>query len=188
MPMLMPIDANRRIVEGLRKGTAGEGTVGSRPLPDGRWQARYSTTDATGKVSRKAVYGKTRHEAAQKLRDATRNRDTGLTPLPGRQTVGSYLMDWLDGVRPSLKPRTWDRYEEQVRLHLIPHLGRLWLERLWARGVQPADAALPGRGLGSATVKRSHATLHRALEQAVRWRVLPPNIAGLVDPPRVSHR
>ena len=89
----------------MRKRTAGEGTVGSRPLPDGRWQARYRTTDAMGKVSRIAVYGKTRHEAAQKLRDATRNRDTGLTPLPGRQTVGSYLMDWLDGVRPSLKRR-----------------------------------------------------------------------------------
>ena len=102
MPMLMPIDANRRIVEGMRKRTAGEGTVGSRPLPDGRWQARYMTTDASGNVTRKAVYGKTRHEAAQKLRDATRNRDTGLTPLPRRQTVASYLMDWLDGVRPSL--------------------------------------------------------------------------------------
>jgi integrase len=188
MPMLMPIDANRRIVEGMRKRTAGEGTVGSRPLPDGRWQARYSTTDATGKVSRKAVYGKTRHEAAQKLRDATRNRDTGLTPLPGRQTVGSYLMNWLDGVRPSLKPRTWDRYEEQVRLHLIPHLGRLWLERLGPADVQRAYAALLDRGSSPATVKRSHATLHRALEQAVRWRVLPTNIAGLVDSPRVTHR
>jgi len=97
-------------------------------------------------------------------------------------------MDWLDGVRPSLKPRTWDRYEEQVRLHLIPHLGRLSLERLGPADVQRTYAALLDRGLSPATVKRSHATLHRALEQAVRWRVLPTNIAGLVDPPRVTHR
>jgi integrase len=37
-------------------------------------------------------------------------------------------------------------------------------------------------------VRRSHATLHRALEQAVRWRKVPTNVAGLVDAPRVAHR
>jgi integrase len=30
--------------------------------------------------------------------------------------------------------------------------------------------------------------LHRALEQAFRWRLVPANIADLVDPPRVPRR
>lgn len=38
------------------------------------------------------------------------------------------------------------------------------------------------------TVRRAHAALHRALEQAVRWRLVPVNVAGLVDPPRPVRR
>src|ERR1700730_16673658 len=86
MPTLMPTDAKARIVNAMRKRSDGEGTVGSRPMPDGRWQARYTTIDAAGRVRRRAGDGTPRHEAAQKLRDATRNRDAGITPLPGRQT------------------------------------------------------------------------------------------------------
>lgn len=171
----------------MRRRSNGEGTVGSHPLADGRWQARYSTTDASGRVVRKAVYGKTRQEAARKLRDALGRRDTGVASS-GRDTVDAYLSTWLEGVRPTLKPRTWDRYEEQVRLHLVPLLGRRSLARLAPDDVQRAYAALLARGLSPATVRRSHATLHRALEQAVRWRMLPANVAGLVDAPRVPRR
>jgi integrase len=171
----------------MSKRTNGEGTVGSRPLADGRWQARFTTTDEAGRVLRKAVYAKTRREASQKLREALGRRDAGVATI-GRDTVGGYLTNWLEGARPTLKPRTWDRYEEQVRLHLIPQLGRRSLARLAPEDVQRAYSALLASGLSPATVKRSHATLHRALEQAVRWRKLPTNVAGLVTPPRVAHR
>jgi integrase len=37
-------------------------------------------------------------------------------------------------------------------------------------------------------VRYVHAVVHRALEQAVRWRLLPLNPASLVDPPRIDRR
>ncbi|HBV94681.1 MAG: site-specific integrase [Candidatus Dormibacteria bacterium] len=171
----------------MAKRTNGEGTVGSKPLADGRWQARYTATDATGRVHRKAVYGKTREEAARKLREALGRRDAGIAS-PGPETVGAFLAAWLEGVRPTLRPRTWERYEQQIRLELVPLLGRRSLARLAPEDVQRAYASLLARGLSPATVRRSHATLHRALEQAVRWRKVPTNVAGLVNPPRVAHR
>ena len=171
----------------MSKRTNGEGTVGSKPMADGRWQARYTTTDPTGKVVRRAVYGTSREQAARKLRDALGRRDAGIAS-PGSETVAAFLAAWLEGARPTLKPRTAERYDEQIRLHLVPLLGRRPLARLAPEHVQGAYASLLARGLSPATVRRSHATLHRALEQAVRWRKVPTNVAGLVKAPRVAHR
>jgi integrase len=43
-------------------------------------------------------------------------------------------------------------------------------------------------GLAPSSVGRQHAALHRALEQAVRWDLVPRNVADLVDPPRPDHK
>jgi hypothetical protein len=39
-------------------------------------------------------------------------------------TVETWLTRWLDTTaRPKISPTTFDRYEQLVRLHLIPRLG-----------------------------------------------------------------
>ena len=53
----------------------------------------------------RASTGKTRQEVAKKLAAALKARQDGL-PLPAeRQTVGRFLVGWLEAVRPSLRPR-----------------------------------------------------------------------------------
>jgi len=39
-------------------------------------------------------------------------------------------------------------------------------------------------GRSPKTARNVHVTIHRALEQALRWRLVPVNVADLVDPPR----
>src|SRR5665648_1069191 len=41
-------------------------------------------------------------------------------------------------------------------------------------------------GLSPATVRRIHATLHRALKDAVRWNLLQKNPVDAADPPRLA--
>jgi integrase len=43
------------------------------------------------------------------------------------------------------------------------------------------------RGLSPKTVSNVHGVLHKALDQAFRWRLVTSNVADLVDPPRVPH-
>ncbi len=43
-------------------------------------------------------------------------------------------------------------------------------------------------GLSPRTVRYVHATLHKALKQALKWGLVPRNIAEAVDPPRLSKR
>jgi integrase len=90
---------------------------------------------------RKYFYAKTRQEVARRLAQALRDRDSGLSVVGEKLTVAQYLAQWLDDIAPSLKPRSLQRYEEDVRLRLVPALGKTSLARLSAQQVQSLYSA-----------------------------------------------
>ena len=167
----------------------GEGSIYQRQS-DGKWCA--SLTLEGGK--RRVLYGKTRQEVARKLREAQQNRDQGLPVAPDRQSFGAFLDRWLaDVVRPSLRPRTSESYADLIRLHIKPGLGRIPLAKLDAPTILAFlnDRRRAGNlrregGLSASSVRYLHAVIHKSLEQAVRWNLIPRNPAALVDPPRVK--
>ena len=69
---------------------------------EGRWEARVSLP--TGKT--KSLYGKTRREVRDKLKNAIKDLDAGLDLSARNETVGTLFDDWLETVRPSLRPKT----------------------------------------------------------------------------------
>ena len=164
----------------------GEG--GIRQRASGRWEARVAVVDAAGRMHRQSVYAATEREAKRRLREVIAQREAGVIAPGARETIALFLTSWLEGVKSTLRPRSWDRYEEHVRLHLIPTLGRIPLTRLSPMDVQRANSDLLKMGLAPATVCRAHATLRAALKQALRWQLIPSNPASLVTPPRVEHR
>jgi len=116
---------------------------------------------------------------------------------PSRLTVGKFLPQWLrDYAKPNVAPKTYERYEEIARLHLIPNLGEHRLQKLGPMHIQTyySNALRTGRkdgregGLSPQTVRHHHRVLHLALKQAVRWQLLSRNPADSVEPPRVPHR
>jgi len=157
-----------------------EGTIYKRQ--DGRWVS--SVTLPGGK--RKSFYGQTRQEVAQKLTAGLKARLDGM-PLPSDQLkVGRYLHEWLQNAQPSIRPSTWRRYEQLLRLYAIPTLGTLSLTRLEPRHVQRLYADCLTQGLAPATVRQLHAVLRRALGQATKWGTVARNVVALVSPPRVK--
>ena len=110
-----------------------------------------------------------------------RNRECSLaTP---QQTVGQFLTDWLEHTH-SVRPRTYERYEEAIRLHLVPVLGKHRLQKLSAQHVQGFYARMTEEGLSPSTVNYYHSVLHNALGTAVKWGLVPRNVCDLVTPPR----
>ncbi|GAA0906006.1 hypothetical protein GCM10009558_007050 [Virgisporangium aurantiacum] len=61
------------------------------------------------------------------LDDVRRRLRTG-NPLTGTPTVAEYLTSWL--ARLSVDPNTISSYESHIRVHLIPHLGDIVLDKL----------------------------------------------------------
>jgi integrase len=160
-----------------RRGN-GEGSITRRK--DGLYMARYWVETSQG-PKRKTIYSKKREEVADKLARALAERADGIVYDDENVTVGEYLDSWLKGsVRGSVRQSTFDRYEIAVRVHIKPALGRLKLRKLnpahLARFYQDRLAA----GSAPASVNKLHVTLNKALDQAVRWRMIPRNVAEAV--------
>jgi hypothetical protein len=80
---------------------------------------------------RKAVCGKTRKEAAEKLTKTLADRDIGLVFEGENRTLAAFLDGWLDGtVKGSVKATTYESYERLIRCHIKPKLRRRKLKTL----------------------------------------------------------
>jgi integrase len=92
---------------------------------------RASQSDSEGRRC-KFVYGKTRKEVQEKLHAALQERQQGMVLTEtARQTVSQFLADWLaNSQKQSVRPRTYERYEEVVRLHNVPVLGHHRMQKL----------------------------------------------------------
>ena len=159
--------------------------------------AVYLGKDSLGKKKYKyqTVKG-TKKEAQRILTDLVHQLDTNTFVDPGKVTFGLYLERWLDDYcKPKIAPLTMKRYEEIVKLHIIPSLGRIPLAKLQPLDLQHyySQALTSGRignkykgnkGLSPTTVLFHHRVIHKALEQAVKWQLTGRNVADAAEPPR----
>ena len=117
-------------------GKRGNGEGGISRRKDGLYMARYTIQTATG-AKRKTLYGKTRREVDEKLTKAKADRDGGLVFDADNLKLGEYLGRWLaDSVRDTVRPTTFERYEQIVRLHIHPVLGKVKLKNLTSAHVR----------------------------------------------------
>jgi integrase len=168
-----------------RRRGHGEGTIYHRP--DGRWEAVVDLGWQDGKRRRKYLYGRTRREVAEKLARALKARQEHVPFVSERTTVEQYLAAWLELIRPTIQDSTWRRYEQYVRLHLVPSIGKVRLVKLQPEHLQRMYGERIGKGMSRTSAVHPHRAIHRALALAVRWGHVPRNVAALVEPPRMPH-
>jgi integrase len=137
----------------------------------------------------------TRGQAEAALADALARHAHGLALDPAKLTVDQYLDRWLDHIRTSLRARTVARYTALLRDHVRPSLGARPLKQLTPLEIQAIydHLAVGGRrdgkpgGLAPQHILAVHRCLHRALAQAVTWRLLAYNAATHATPPPRPH-
>jgi integrase len=119
---------------------------------------------------------------------AVQDHQRGLPVANAKQTVEQFVTQWLeDTVRPNVRPATYHGYEIQVRVHILPALGKLPLTELGPQHINSWLKQKRDAGLGQRTIQYMHAVLRMALNQAFKWSLVIRNVATLVDPPRVRH-
>jgi integrase len=134
------------------------------------------------------MLSRTFEEVRRKLVAAQRSIEAGVRPGPERLKVGTYLDEWLEQARMRVRPRTWQRYEQYVRLHAKPSLGRVTLAKLTPEHLTRLYRERLDAGLTPTTVVHLHRMLHSALKTAVRRGLVARNVAELVDPSRAQRR
>ena len=107
---------------------------------------------------------------------------------PRRITLGRYLTErWLPAIAATIRPSTLVGYRTHVHRHIVPSIGHVPLRRIDGgilNSFYEQLARADGARLAPATIRRVHATLHRALRDAVRWSLIERNPAHSADPPK----
>jgi integrase len=113
---------------------------------------------------------------------------------PTHLSLREYLTkEWLPAIEATIRPSTFRSYKQHVECHICPHLGSVQMQKLSGAQINTlyAKLAVSGKrdgktGLSALSIRHTHATLHRALKDAVRWERTNRNPADAADPPRVA--
>ncbi len=136
--------------------------------------------------------GPDRSEAEALVRRLAADRMADRSPRRSSLTVGVYLTQrWLPANQARLRPSTWAGYDANVRLHIVPRIGRVPLRHLRPDHVERmySDLSVEGNhvrhgGLDAKTVLEIHQVLRRSLDDAVRRGMIVSNPAAVAHAPR----
>jgi integrase len=144
--------------------------------------------DGQGKRRRLTVYGSTKAEVRDKLRDKQAGLGQGGDMMAGRITLAQWLARWLEMVKPTVEPNTYAPYERHVRLHILPVLGNVRLCQMKRGDVVNFYPELSRRGVSPTLQRKIGTTQTIALNKAVDLDPLPSNPATKVDKPKSKKR
>jgi integrase len=95
---------------------------------------------------------------------------------------------WLESTRDTIGLRTYQRSEDTTRLHIVPTVGKVKLDKLTAMQLDELYRKKLEAGLSPRSVQILYATAYKALKQAVRWRLVRSNVAEHATPPKSVER
>jgi integrase len=158
-----------------RRGN-GEGSITKRK--DGRWQgnATVGYNPVNGKPKKKYFYGKSRKEVQLLIAEALGKVQAGTYQEVSKLKVAEWFQIWLDEYQKmALRTTTFESYDMQARLHILPAIGHHYLCKLETCHLQALynaklqdGARLDGKegGLSPRTVRYQHTIIHACLAQA----------------------
>ena len=156
----------------------------------GTWGYRLSAgfTPDTGKRRYVRESGFASHEDAKTAKLAAEKKLHGGTYKFEKQTVDKYLAAWFARAvkNGDLKPSSAHMYERYLERDIRPALGSVRLTSLRKFHVATFIDDLIDDGRGATTIRRIHATLRSALNDAVERDLLDYNPAARVKLPRIE--
>lgn len=153
----------------------GEGSLYQRK--DGRWVG-----EPPPRLAKKPVYGRTRKEAATKLRNLIRDLEAGRQAPDRTITVAAWLDRHLDELSDDLSPNTHDNHAWAAKL-ITSEIGSIKLVDLTPFDVEQALGRLRDRPLARNSVMRAKIVLGQALRSAEKHGLVLRNSAKLADMP-----
>ena len=165
--------------------------------PNGKWA--YIVTGprdgSTGRYPQRWVSGfRTKKDAVEAYERDMADRRSGRHVEVSAITLGEYLTNrWLPAIESSVRPSTFAYYRYHVAAYVVPAIGALVLQEVMADDLERFYGRLVknGRrrgngGLSPQSVRHTHATVRRALTDAVRWKLVQVNVALGARIPKVT--
>ena len=144
--------------------------------PDGK-RLRHRKTFSTKKAAEKYLRSKLEELETE-----------GVIRTKSLDTLWAFLERWLEVcAKQRVRLRTYEAYVGTARRYLGKHkLGRQPISSITPNDIQSLYSELQANGVGPAGVRKLHAVIRQALDQAVKWRELGSNPALSVDLPKLK--
>ena len=167
--------------------------------PNGTFEGRYVVGyKENGYPITKSVFARTRTECKQKLKEAMEKEGKlSSDAINPEMTFGDWIQFWYNNYcKPGVRESTRNCYEGRIRLHILPALGHIKLNKLTENDLQQfytnlkksgrlTKTELYGPGLSDRMVRSCHATCRAALEKAKEMHLISRNPAiGRKLPPK----
>jgi integrase len=175
------------MMAGTKRRAPGDGGLFKRKSDD-MWIGSVEIPSADGKRRQKRVSSKDYRTAKAKLDDLRAQIRDGHIAISSTTTVQGWLRRWVDEIRgPHIRPKTFDYYDEAIRLHICPQIvrggtksfGQLRLAQLTSQDVRDMLKQIDS----SSNRRRAHKTLKQALKAAVAEGMIARNVVDAVETP-----
>jgi integrase len=160
-----------------RRGHYGGGSID--PSGEDSFRIRYRIN---GRRYAKTICG-TKADAARALRKALTAGDEGRHVAPEKMTFAQWIDEWRTLKAQNLAAQTLERYDGLIRIHVMPALGRLPLQRITATDI---DRVYFGITLAPRTAGLLHVLLKSIFRTAVKKKLLAANPVEDAEKPNVE--
>lgn len=131
----------------------------------------------------------TKKDAEKFLTEKLRELDQGLIAENSNMPLKQYLDFWLEtSCKQALSINTYEEYELKINKHIKPYLGNIMLDKLKPLQIQNFYTVKLEEGLSERTIISFHKIIHRALEQALKWQLVPNNVSNGVEKPKAKKK
>lgn len=147
--------------------------------------------DSNGKRERIYKGGfKTKKAAESAVANILTQLEKGTYVTPQKLTMSEYLDKWLkEYALNNVRYSTYKRYEQMISFAIKPYMGNSELVKLNPLTIQEFYTYCKEKlNNSSTTINHYHTLLHKALSQAVKWRLLSINPVDAVEAPKKEQR
>lgn len=182
VPIWYPYGGGVFPVMAIEKRSSADGTPSYR--------ARIATTDPVSGRRKNVTVGtyRTKKEAEKAERDALTQQERGTLVDPSKLTVADLLKSWLANKAGTISANSQKDYEITIRLHIVPALGTVSVQKLNPAQLQAQFTVWRDAGLKPRTLTRCHSILNQALTQAMEWGFVYRNVCTVVKRPTLTKR
>ena len=141
------------------------------------WRLKYDVAGNGKRETRYTTLHGTRREAQAQAAKILASVAAGTHVDPSTETVAAFVERWLrDWADANVGNKTWTRYAQLLRKHVVSRVGSIPIQKLRAADLQAVYAAMAKAGLADRTRLHTHRVVSTMLKHASQWGVVAHNV------------
>lgn len=131
-----------------------------------------------------------KRRAEKMLRDLLKKYEDTQITICNNILFGDYMIEWLKSREGEIETSTYQGYWHIINHHIAPYFNqrKITLQDITASDIQKYYRKLSDDGLSANTIRRHHANIRKAINDAMKNNIVACNIADRVTLPKANYK